>query len=245
MATEAKKEENTPEVPFKKPMLVGKIGKFPKRFKTVTATPEPEKTESQEEEITIQSDAPPEPKPVEAAKTPPYEEPPWSSLPETSSTEYVLEVLKNGSIIETVNLMSRAYWIFGRLANCDVSMQHPTISRYHAVLQYRSDQADAARTGFYIYDLESTHGTFLNKNRVKPRSYVRVQVGHMLKLGCSTRTYILNGPLEDTEEESPLSLTELKQQRQELLLQRERQKLEEEEKRKKQEERGIDWGLGE
>jgi hypothetical protein len=67
----------------------------------------------------------------------------------------------------------------------------------------------------------------------------------MLKLGCSTRTYILNGPLEDTEEESPLSLTELKQQRQELLLQRERLKLEEEEKRKKQEERGIDWGLGE
>jgi hypothetical protein len=53
MATEAKKEENTPEVPFKKPMLVGKIGKFPKRFKTVPATPEPEKTESPEEESTI------------------------------------------------------------------------------------------------------------------------------------------------------------------------------------------------
>ncbi|RZC32408.1 kanadaptin [Asbolus verrucosus] len=72
-----------------------------------------------------------------------------------------------------------------------------------------------------------------------------LEVGHMLKLGCSTRTYLLNGPAADTEEESELSLTELKEKRLEELRRREQQKEKEEELRKKQEERGIDWGLGE
>lgn len=67
----------------------------------------------------------------------------------------------------------------------------------------------------------------------------------MLKLGCSTRTYILTGPVQDTEEESALSVTELKAKREAELLERERKKIEEEERLRKQEEKGIDWGLGE
>lgn len=35
MESDSPKQENTPETPFKKPMLVGKIGKFPKRFKNL------------------------------------------------------------------------------------------------------------------------------------------------------------------------------------------------------------------
>ncbi|KAJ8934387.1 hypothetical protein NQ314_013428 [Rhamnusium bicolor] len=173
--------------------------------------------------------------------------------PKSNGKDYIFEVLKNGTIIERVNLMEKSFWVFGRLASCNICMQHPTISRYHAVLQYRSESTETEGPGFYIYDLGSTHGTFLNKNRLKPKMYARIQVGHMLKLGCSTRSYILNGPEDDAEEESELTVTELKQKRAEELLKREEEakeaelkaETEREERRKKEEERGVDWGLGE
>lgn len=104
----------------------------------------------------------------------PYKEPNWSGIPREA---YGFEVLKSGKILENVNLNSKPFYVFGRLSTCDIHMAHPTISRYHAVLQYRSQESEKNPSGFYIYDLGSTHGTFLNKNRIKSNMYVRVQVG--------------------------------------------------------------------
>lgn len=113
-------------------------------------------------------------------KTPtlPYKEPEWSGLPDSSGKPYVLEVLKNGSIIETINISTKPYWVFGRLPNCDISMQHPTISRYHAVLQYREIPSENDPPGYYVYDLGSTHGTFVNgkNNKLKPKLYAPFKV---------------------------------------------------------------------
>lgn len=58
-----------------------------------------------------------------------YKEPEWGGIPATVNKNYTLEVLKSGSIIEVVDLMSKSYWIFGRAKNADVIMQHPTVSR--------------------------------------------------------------------------------------------------------------------
>lgn len=91
-----------------------------------------------------------------------------------------------------------------------MSLGHPTISRYHAVLQYRLEKDNKNSKGFYIYDLGSTHGTFWNGNRIKPNVYVRVQGGHMLRFGCSHRKYILEAPSDDREEESKYTVSELK-----------------------------------
>lgn len=253
-----------PENPFKKPILFGKIGRLPKKLSPKEAesidTSEINSTVSDKIGDTIKYEPNVQPNclkdpPVAAQQLSenavllPYIEPDWSGLPESKSRDFIFEVLKNGAIIETINLMAKPFWLFGRLANCDVCMQHPTISRYHAVLQYRQKPSKTEGPGFYIYDLDSTHGTFLNKNRLKPKVFVRIQVGHLLKLGCSTRSYILNGPEYDEEEESELSVTELKQKRQDEILKRAEEKLkiekELEEKKKKEEERGVDWGLGE
>lgn len=98
------------------------------------------------------------------------------------------------------------FQVFGRLPVCDVSLDHPSISRYHAVLQYRP--ADAANVstdveggtlsaggpneaGFYVYDLNSTHGSFLNKSKLQPRVYYRVRVGQMVRFGGSSRLFVL------------------------------------------------------
>ncbi|XP_070153099.1 kanadaptin isoform X2 [Polyergus mexicanus] len=175
----------------------------------------------------------------------PYLEPKWGGKP---SEEYKLEVLKSGIILEKIDLTERSFYILGRLPSCNLSLAHPTISRYHAIIQYRTMEDENNSKGFYLYDLESTHGTFWNGHRIKPRTYVRLHDGHMIKLGCSQRKYILQAP-NDQEEESELSVTQLKEKRLEELQERKirQQEEEEAEERAKQatENEGIDWGMGE
>ncbi|KAJ8401216.1 hypothetical protein AAFF_G00387980 [Aldrovandia affinis] len=141
----------------------------------------------------------------------PYAEPPWGGV---SETPYSFEILKNGTIVDTVPL-TQSYFVVGRLPECDVSLEHPSISRHHAVVQYRRSSGEEGtvgeEAGFYAYDLGSTHGTFLNKNKIPPKTYIRLRVGHVLKFGGSTRLFILQGPEFDEEAESDLTVTELKE----------------------------------
>uniref|UniRef100_A0AAR2LGF2 FHA domain-containing protein n=1 Tax=Pygocentrus nattereri TaxID=42514 RepID=A0AAR2LGF2_PYGNA len=158
--------------------------------------------------------------PVKAAKVPPagkfpplpYTEPPWAGV---ASIPYSFELLKNGAILDTVPLSQQSYFVVGRLPVCDVSLEHPSISRYHAVVQYRGlageDGVVGEEAGFYVYDLGSTHGTFVNKNKIPPKTYMRLRVGHVLKFGGSTRLFILQGPESDEEAESELTVTELRE----------------------------------
>ncbi|KAL4624266.1 kanadaptin-like [Arapaima gigas] len=136
----------------------------------------------------------------------PYEEPPWAGAP---PTPYSFEVLKNGAIVDTVPLGGRSFSVVGRLPVCDVALEHPSVSRYHAVVQYRARPLEHA--GLYAFDLGSTHGTFINKSRIPPKTYVRVHVGHVLRFGGSTRLFVLQGPESDEEAESELTVTELKE----------------------------------
>uniref|UniRef100_A0A182YQX3 FHA domain-containing protein n=1 Tax=Anopheles stephensi TaxID=30069 RepID=A0A182YQX3_ANOST len=205
----------------------------------------------------------------------PYKEPKWSRKCDPAQ-EYSFEVEKNGVIIEVIKqLQSKPFWLFGRLPNCDVNMAHPTISRYHAILQYRgTDDAAAGKKekkedeeeeeevveestrpvhasiepGWYLYDLNSTHGTFLNKQQIPVRTYVRVRVGYMIKLGSSSRTYIFQGPSEDDEETSRnITITEMKMRRQKQLELREEleeiTRKERERVEKLKEDEGITWGM--
>ncbi|XP_055325568.1 kanadaptin [Sitodiplosis mosellana] len=200
----------------------------------------------------------------------PYVEPKWSQAPDSSLT-YGFEVLKSGQIVEEIkHLQTKAFWTIGKLPNNGIVMAHPTISRYHAVLQYRPEVVNKANNdsnnsdddddgdnlnamdstvqkpkiekGWYLYDLNSTHGSFVNKMKVPPKTYVRLRVGYMLKFGASTRNYILQGPGFDEEAESELTITEMKELKLKKI-QEEQQKREEEEKKK--EEAGISWGMTE
>lgn len=132
------------------------------------------------------------PKGAPAAKFPPllYVEPPWGG--KAPDDMYALEILKNGAIVDTVPLNDRGYFVVGRLPVCDVSLEHPSISRYHAVIQYRGEgESIGEERGFYVHDLGSTHGTVVNKNKIPPKTYIRLRVGHVLKFGGSTRLFIL------------------------------------------------------
>ena len=117
----------------------------------------------------------------------PYKEPQWSGMPED---QFAFEVLKNGVIIDTLKL-DKPFYVFGRLPSCDITLEHPSLSRYHAVVQYCKVPQDGKEKGWYLYDLDSTHGTWINKYKTYANKYYRLHVGHVIKFGGSTRLHIL------------------------------------------------------
>lgn len=246
---------------FKVPSIESKVKFVPRKSK------EPESDVSSADNEAKKDDPMPNVKPIvrtPTAKTSancPYKEPKWSMCPDQTHS-YSFEVLKSGQIVDNVrDLQSRAFWSMGKLLDNNIIMAHPTISRYHAVLQYRpsvatgntssdsdsDDETDKAtdekpkvEQGWYLYDLGSTHGSFVNKMRVPPKTYIRIRVGYMLKFGASTRNYILQGPNFDEDAQSELTITEMKELR--------RQKVEElankaAEEAKRKEAEGVSWGM--
>lgn len=122
-----------------------------------------------------------------------YEAPAWSALP---AAAFQLEVLKDGSIVDTIDLNGKAFFTLGRQHGLvDITMDHPSISRLHAVLNFREDGA------LMLRDMGSAQGTQLNKSPCEKDTYYRVYVGDMIRFGASTRKYIVAGPEEHRKEE--------------------------------------------
>ena len=57
-----------------------------------------------------------------------YEVPFWADVPQFV---YNLEVMKNGVILDCIDLTVKAAHFFGRSPHCDFILNHPTISRYY------------------------------------------------------------------------------------------------------------------
>ena len=84
-----------------------------------------------------------------------YTVPKWSAPPKH---EFHFEVLKSGSIIDEIQLTS-PYTIVGRHPLVELTMENPSVSRQHAALQFSEEGK------VFLFDLGSTHGTFVNKQR--------------------------------------------------------------------------------
>jgi pSer/pThr/pTyr-binding forkhead associated (FHA) protein len=119
-----------------------------------------------------------------------YQLPEWSG--NLTEEGCMLEVIKNGVVLQTLPIgIHKEYVTLGRLSECDVSMEHPSISRYHAVIQF--DQQGAA----FLYDLNSVHGTFLNKEKITSQVYRSIPNQSVLQFGQSSRMYILHLPIRE------------------------------------------------
>lgn len=78
---------------------------------------------------------------------------------------------------------------------CDIVLEHPSISRQHAIIQFGKNDAVA------LIDLGSTHGTKVNKQSIPKLKFHTLHVGDVIKFAESTRLYVLNGPEELKPEE--------------------------------------------
>ncbi len=65
-------------------------------------------------------------------------------------------------------------WIFGRSEDCDFSYCLPKVSRQHFKIQYID-------THYYISDLNSTNGTYLNGKRIEHME--RLFAGDIISMG--------------------------------------------------------------
>ena len=84
-------------------------------------------------------------------------------------------------------------YVFGRDKDiCDIRLHHNSCSNAHAVLQYRlrTDQY-----GHHIYpyliDLDSSSGTFLNRRRIEPNRYYKLEENDLIQFGQNPREYCL------------------------------------------------------
>ncbi|RKF72362.1 FHA domain-containing protein DDL [Golovinomyces cichoracearum] len=126
-----------------------------------------------------------------------YHEPPEARKPSTKD-EWRLFVFKGSEILETIELFRKTCWLIGReMAVVDVLAEHPSISKQHAVIQFRYiekiDQfgLQSGRVRPYIIDLKSSNGTLLNKEAIPESRYLELRDKDMIQFGYSTREYVL------------------------------------------------------
>ncbi|KAM3749042.1 hypothetical protein ACB098_05G153200 [Castanea mollissima] len=112
-----------------------------------------------------------------------WQPPDWAIEPRAGV--YFLEVLKDGVVLDKINL-DRRRQIFGRQVHtCDFVLDHQSVSRQHAaVIPHKNGS-------IYVIDLGSAHGTFVANERLTKDSPVELEVGQSLRFAASTRIYIL------------------------------------------------------
>ncbi|XP_068641898.1 protein phosphatase 1 regulatory inhibitor subunit PPP1R8 homolog [Aristolochia californica] len=129
-----------------------------------------------------------------------WQPPDWAIEPRPGV--YYLEVLKDGEVLDQIQLDKRRH-IFGRqFPMCDFVLDHQSVSRQHAAVVPHKNGS------IFVIDLGSAHGTFAANERLTKDYPVELEVGQSLRFAASTRTYILrknNAALFPT----PLSLQEI------------------------------------
>ncbi|KAK0384454.1 hypothetical protein NLU13_8540 [Sarocladium strictum] len=126
-----------------------------------------------------------------------YHEPPEARKP-PARDQWRLFVFKDGAIVDTIELSLRSCWLIGReVAVVDLPAEHPSVSKQHAVLQFRYTERrnefgdKIGRVKPYLIDLESANGTILNEKKIGGSRYLELRDKDMIKFGDSTREYVL------------------------------------------------------
>eukprot|EP00108_Taenia_solium_P000148 TsM_000635200 transcript=TsM_000635200 gene=TsM_000635200 len=96
---------------------------------------------------------------------------------------------KGNEALKVMHIHRQSGYLVGSAQHiADLPMAHPSISKQHAVLQFRFTKG---RVRLYVIDLESTNGTFLNNKKIESRRYYELREKDVLKFGYSTREYVV------------------------------------------------------
>ncbi|KAJ4387950.1 hypothetical protein N0V93_008553 [Gnomoniopsis smithogilvyi] len=126
-----------------------------------------------------------------------YHEPPEARKPPPRD-QWKLFVFKGQDVVDTIDLSNRSCWLVGReSAVVDLPAEHPSISKQHAVMQFRYTEKrnefgdKIGKVKLYLLDLESANGTQLNGEVVPDRRYLELRPKDVVKFGDSSREYVI------------------------------------------------------
>lgn len=126
-----------------------------------------------------------------------YHEPGEARKP-SPKDDWKLFVFKGADMVDTVDLSARSCWLVGKeAAVVDLLAEHPSISKQHAVIQFRYTERrnefgdKIGKVKPYLIDLESANGTLLNDSKVPDSRYLELRDKDLVQFGQSTREYVV------------------------------------------------------
>lgn len=129
-----------------------------------------------------------------------YHEPPEARKPPTKEA-WRMYVFKGKDLVDTIYLHQKSAWLIGRDEKVtDLHLEHPTISKQHAVIQFRhrtttneyGDKSNKVKP--YLIDLDSTKGTTLNGKKLEGSRYMELLDQDVVTFGGSEREYVMMLP---------------------------------------------------
>lgn len=110
--------------------------------------------------------------------------------------KHCLQVLnKEKVLIREIPLKKYVPIYVGRAIGCQIDLVDISISRRHCVFHYKdllmhANDTQNPTTGFCIYDLKSTHGTFLNNERIPCMQNIQLKAGDIVRFGMHECEFI-------------------------------------------------------
>lgn len=125
---------------------------------------------------------------------PDYMAPPDAAVP---PAPWRLFVFKRGTQLATHLLgdpaegpNAKTFYMLGRCKGMvDIVLEHPSASKFHAVIQFRRTASGDVRP--FLFDLASTHGTTLEQHALPPRTFTEVSEKAVFQFAGSSREYVL------------------------------------------------------
>ncbi|UVC50005.1 hypothetical protein MACK_003628 [Theileria orientalis] len=119
-----------------------------------------------------------------------YSAPEESAMPNLSWRLYIFKSDdKSNNLLKVIKIDEREFYLIGKDDRItDISLYHPSISKQHAVIQYRQIEDEIIP---YLIDLNSTNGTFVNDMKLESSKYYELREKDIIKFGYSTREYVL------------------------------------------------------
>ena len=96
--------------------------------------------------------------------------------------EKILGYLKCDDLIYKLEKINN---IIGRDTNCTIVLNHPSISKQHAKIEY-----DIQTSNAFLTDLNSTHGTFINNMKLNKNQSIKLKSGDVINFGQSDIKYV-------------------------------------------------------